>query len=131
MIGLDTNVLVRFLVRDDPGMAERAERAIREHCSPEQPGYINHIVLCELAWVLERAYNYPRSEVANVLHALCRAESFHVQSVHSVREAIDLFRRSEANFAHCLIGLANRAASCETTVTLGTALPKSVGFREF
>lgn len=117
MIGLDTNVLVRFLVRDDAAMAERAERAIRERCSPDQPGFINHIVLCELAWVLERAYNYRRVEIAAVLDALCRATDFRVQNAEVIREATDLFRSSGADFADCLIGLTNRSAACQATLT--------------
>lgn len=121
MIGLDTNVLVRFLVRDDPAMADRAERAIRERCSAEQPGYINHIVLCELACVLERAYDYRRAEVANVLDALCRATDFRVQNVEAVRDAIDLFRSDRADFVACLIGLTNHTVGCESTFTLAGA----------
>jgi predicted nucleic-acid-binding protein len=117
VIGLDTNVLVRFLVRDDPAMADRAERAIRQHCSPEQPGFINHIVLCELAWVLERAYDYRRADVANVLDALCRAMDFRVQDVEIVKGAIEPFREERADFADCLLGLTNRAAGCDTTIT--------------
>lgn len=117
MIGLDTNVLVRFLVGDDPAMAERAERAIRERCSAEQPGYINHIVLCELAWVLERAYDYRRADVANVLVALCRATDFRVQDVKIVREAIGMFAEAHADFADLLLGLTNRASGCDATIT--------------
>lgn len=117
MIGLDTNVLVRFLVRDDAAMADRAERAIRERCSPEQPGYINHIVLCELVWVLERAYDYRRADVANVLDALCRATDFRVPDIEIVREAIGSFAQGRADFADLLLGLTNRAAGCEVTIT--------------
>lgn len=123
MIGLDTNVLVRFLVRDDAAMADRAERAIREHCSAEQPGFINHIVLCELAWVLERAYDYRRADVANVLDALCRATDFQVQDVEIVREAVASFAEGRADFADVLIGLTNRALGRDGTITFdrGTA----------
>jgi predicted nucleic-acid-binding protein len=117
VIGLDTNVLVRFLVRDDAAMAERAERAIRERCSTDQPGFINHIVLCELAWVLERAYDYSRADVANVLDALCRATDFRVQEIEIVREAIASFAEGQADFADLLLGLINRAAGCGATIT--------------
>lgn len=123
MIGLDTNILVRFLVRDDPAMAERAERAIRQRCSPEQPGFINHIVLCELAWVLERAYDYRRADVAAVLDALCRATDFRVHEASIVKQTIDLFRTVQTDFADCLIGFLNRAVSCRTTITLDNATP--------
>jgi predicted nucleic-acid-binding protein len=117
VIGLDTNVLVRFLVRDDAAMAERAEHAIRERCSPEQPGFINHIVLCELAWVLERAYDYQRADVASVLDALCRATDFRVEATEVVRLAIIRFAAGRADFADYLVGLINQAATCLATLT--------------
>jgi predicted nucleic-acid-binding protein len=119
VIGLDTNVLVRFLVRDDAAMADRAEHAIRERCSPEQPGYINHIVLCELAWVLERAYDYRRADIANVLDALCRATDFRVQEVEIVRQALSRFRTSDEDLANCLTGLINSRAGCEAMLSFG------------
>ncbi len=59
MIGLDTNVLVRYIVRDDPVHTALAEMLIEQHCSEENPGFVSHIVLCELCWVLTRAYKMP------------------------------------------------------------------------
>ncbi len=117
MIGLDATILVRLLVRDDPAMAEHAERVILQRCSPDAPGFVNHIVLCELAWVLERAYGYRRDDIVALLDALCRAPDFRVQEVEIVRQAIDLFRTGRADFADCLIGVVNRAAECTVTLT--------------
>lgn len=117
MIGLDTNVLVRFLVRDDAATAERVERAIREHCSQEQPGFINHIVLCELAWVLERAYNYRRADVAALLDALCRATDLRIEQAEIVSSTIRSFATGSADFAACLSVVVNRASGCKTTLT--------------
>jgi predicted nucleic-acid-binding protein len=117
VIGLDTNVLVRLFVRDDPAMAERAERAIRQRCSPSAPGFINHVALCEFAWVLERAYDYRREHIAALFDALCGATDFQVQEVRIVSQAIRHFRNGGANFADCLIGAINRAASCDATLT--------------
>lgn len=120
MIGLDTKVLVRLFVRDDAAMAERAERATRQRCSPDAPGHINHVVLCELVWVLDRAYDYRREQIAMLLDALCRAVDFRVQESEIAKQAIELFRGGSADFADCLIGLVNRAAGCETTLTFDT-----------
>lgn len=128
MIGLDTNVLVRFFVRDDAAMAERAERAIRQRCSPDAPGFINHIVLCELVWVLDRAYDYRREHIAALLDALCRAVDFRVHDTEIVKQAIELFRRGSADFADCMIGVVNRAAECETTLTFDEEASALAGF---
>ena len=56
MIGLDTNVLVRYLTQDDPVQSAQANAFIERELSPAEPGIIGHIVLCEVGWVLSRAY---------------------------------------------------------------------------
>ena len=64
MKGLDTNVLVRYLVQDDPKQAALATRYIERHCTADNPCFIGQIVLCELAWVLESNYQQSRTEVS-------------------------------------------------------------------
>jgi len=128
VIGLDTNVLLRFLVADDARQTERAHRVIREHCHPDAPGYVNHVVLCELIWVLERSYGYPRPAVATVAETLCRSGDFSVQDSDAVREALDAFRASQADFADCLIGVVNRRHGCRNTVTFDREAAKLAGF---
>jgi predicted nucleic-acid-binding protein len=61
MIGLDTNVLARYLVRDDPG-------------------FINRIVLCELVWVLESAYGYSKDTIVAVLEKLLRTSQLKISN---------------------------------------------------
>ena len=61
MIGLDTNVLVRYLTQDDPQQSARANNLIETQCTKNEPGWIALIVLCELVWVLRGAYNYKKS----------------------------------------------------------------------
>lgn len=63
MTGLDTNVLVRYIVQDDAKQARLATRHLESQCTPDSPGRINVIVLCELAWVLARGYGYDRQVV--------------------------------------------------------------------
>ena len=67
MIGLDTNVLVRFLVQDDPAQSALAAQLVEGRCHPDSPGLINRIVLCELVWVLESCYRYSRFQIVDVL----------------------------------------------------------------
>ena len=64
MIGLDTNILVRYLVEDDAKQASKAAHLIETRCTEDSPGFINRVVLCELVWVLESAYGYPLATVA-------------------------------------------------------------------
>lgn len=67
MTGIDTNVLVRYLTRDDPVQYKQAKTFLESTCSEENPGYINTIVLCEMVWVLKAAYNCTRDEITMVV----------------------------------------------------------------
>lgn len=118
MIGVDTNVLVRFLTQDDPEQALLASRFLENHCSRHNPGLINRIVLCELVWVLETAYDYPRTTVADVLERLFRTAQLVLEEPENTWSALRAYREGKADFADCLLGLINRSAGCEITVTL-------------
>jgi predicted nucleic-acid-binding protein len=121
VIGLDTNVLLRFLLNDDTAQGQRAEATLRRRCTPDDPGFINHIVLCELAWVLGARYGYSRNDLADAIEALCASESVHVDAAPLVELALRHYRASRADFADCLLALLNRAAGCETTLTFDRA----------
>ena len=67
MIGLDINVLIRYLTRDDPDQYRVAKLFLESTCTTEEPGYITVIVLCEIVWVLSGAYNVDKSEVVETI----------------------------------------------------------------
>jgi len=79
MTGIDTNVLVRYLVQDDAEQARKATHFISNECASDNPGLINRIVLCELVWVLESSYGYPRAQVAFTLEKILRTTQFKVE----------------------------------------------------
>lgn len=117
MIGLDTNVLVRYIVRDDPAQTALADHCIEHRCSREQPGYVSHLVLAELVWVLDRGYGYPRRMLADVLGTLLSSEEIRIEDAPLVRVALGEFSAGTADFADCLIGILHQRADCETTAT--------------
>lgn len=117
MIGLDTNVLVRYLVQDDPGQARKATQVIRRECTRENPGLINRIVLCEIVWVLEAAYGYSKQEITGVLEKVLRTSQLQVEDVQAAWTAFRLYQKGKADFADCLLGTINRQQGCERTVT--------------
>lgn len=117
MIGLDTNVLVRYIVRDDPVQATLADRCIDGACSREQPGWVSHVVLAELAWVLIRGYGYPRQALGDVISTLLTSEELQVEGVPVVRTALGACLAGNADFADCLIGAIHTQAGCDTTWT--------------
>ena len=117
MKGLDTNVLVRFLVQDDKVQGPMAAACVLETCTPDEPCALNRIVLCELVWVLESAYGYARPSVAGVIERILRTGEFAVEDVDVAWAALAAYRDSGADFADALIGRGNRAAGCAATIT--------------
>jgi predicted nucleic-acid-binding protein len=117
MIGLDTNVLVRYIVEDDPSQAELARKVIEEQCSADDPACINLMVLCELVWVLERLYRCSRAQINEVLHNLLLTECFLVEHHDIAWQAFRDFGNSNADYADCLISRLNHYNGSVTTLT--------------
>ena len=117
MIGIDSNVLVRYLTNDEPEMADRAERLLEQECAPDRLGFINVVVLCEVAWVLRAHYRFAGEQIAAAIDALLRAPRLAIQHDDLVERALVDYRRGKADFAAVLIGLLNRRSGCEVTAT--------------
>ncbi len=127
MIGLDTNVLARHLVGDDPVQTPKARALLAARCTVDDPGYVNRIVLCELVWVLARGYRYDRRTIAGALEQLLNAAELRIEDREAAIDALAAYRGSQADFADCLMGPLNRAAGCERTMTFdrdAAALPE-------
>ncbi len=128
MIGLDTNVLVRYFVNDEPqGQSRTAAHVIEEQCTANAPGWINRIVLCELVWVLETAYDYPRETIAQLLTQLLAVSVLSIENPDAVRQSVNAYQTGD-DFADTLIGLTNGAAGCRTTVTFDKRAARSSPF---
>ncbi len=117
MIGLDTNVLARYIVRDEKKQAEAATRLIESRCTPDDPGFINLIVLSELGWVLTRGYGYSRRMVAGVMRRILSVQELQVEKAELAWKAVRLFEEGKADFADYLIGITNREQKAEVTYT--------------
>ena len=105
MIALDTNIIVRYLVRDDARQAAAA-RAIMDELTPERPGFVCREVAVELAWVLERAYGFPRPRIAEIFHELVGTRELHFEAAHDVIKAAIALRQGGACFADRMIAAA-------------------------
>jgi predicted nucleic-acid-binding protein len=117
MIGLDTNVLVRFLVRDDARQFERARRLIRWEADRGEPVLISLLVLLETEWVLRSRYTLSKEEIADTVSALLDAADVRFESEPVVEQALYLWRDSAADFADCLVGAHHRSLGCEATAS--------------
>lgn len=128
MIGLDTNILVRLLVADDPEQTARARRFVENRCTRETPGFINCIVLAELVWVLARAYDYSRAEIAAAVESLFAGDDRVIEHDNEVRDALEIYRSGRGDFVDALILYINRARGCEATATFDRRAAKLNGF---
>ncbi|GJL50894.1 MAG: PIN domain-containing protein [Nitrospirales bacterium] len=128
MTGIDTNVLVRYLVQDDPPQAKAATYLIEKECTRENPGFLNHLVLCETVWILDGCYDQSKDNLIKTLEQLLRVAELRVESSHVVWKALEDYRNGPADFADYLLSRINEAHSCLTTVTFDRAAGKSSEF---
>lgn len=128
MKGLDTNVLIRYLVRDDKEQATKASTYIQKQIASGEDCFINHIVLCELVWVLESAYEYRKKEISDVLEKILMIKQFEVELKDTVRQAINEYVHGNGDLADYLIGRINHLNGCDTTATFDHSLKNSRDF---
>jgi len=126
MIGLDTNVLVRFIVQDDPKQSPKATRLI-ESLTSETPGYVTLVSIVELVWVLNGCYGSRKGEVCEVLETLLCSRELVVADADIVWKALRLYREGKADFADNLIERLSNAAGCSHTVTFDRAAVSASG----
>lgn len=128
MIGLDTNVLVRYVMQDDPRQSPKATRLV-ESLSSESPGFVPQVSIVEFVWVLSSSYGLGRDQVASALDLLLRSKELVVERADQVARALRVFRTGTADFADCLIERAADAAGCSATMTFDVAAAKTAGMR--
>jgi predicted nucleic-acid-binding protein len=117
MQGIDTNVLVRFVVQDDKRQAALASELIENHCSAENPAVISLIVLCEFVWVLSFAYNYSREQISSVLKQILVTECFDVAKHDLAWSSMLDYSLGVGDYADCLIARLNELNGAVTTFT--------------
>ena len=116
MIALDTNVLVRYLVRDDTEQAEAA-CSLLESLTADRPGYICREVTVELAWVLERAYGYTRDQIATVLEELVATEGLVIEAANDVARAAFRYRAGGTGFSDLMMLAASERSGANPLYT--------------
>ena len=128
MIGLDTNVLVRYVTQDDPVQSPKASRLI-ESLTTASPGFVSLVSVVELVWVLQSSYQSAKSEVVAVLETLLRTRELTVEHADVIWQALRRFTSTRADFADCLIERCAHAAGCEYTATFDLDAAKAAGMR--
>ncbi len=103
MIGLDTNVMIRYLVQDDPIQSPLATHLIEETCSEFEPCFICHIVLCEIIWVLKTCYKTPKENLIEIIRTLLEVKQLSLQQPQVVWETLQLYQKFTADFSDILL----------------------------
>lgn len=129
MIGLDTNVLVRYLTQDDPGQSRRANAVVAEASASGQRLYLTAVVLCELVWVLRGAYELDRASVAAALERIMATVQFEIEQKDVMYDALADYQAGAGDFADYVIGRRGREAGCDHTATFDRRLKASGLFR--
>ena len=128
MIGLDTNVVIRYLTQDDAKQAPIATRLMEKTLSSDDPGFISIVVLAEVVWVLVSLYSVDRAGVSDVVSALLTTEQLRVDSPELVWRAKRRYEASKADFSDALIAECAVAAGCKRSVTFDRTAAATSGF---
>lgn len=126
MIGLDTNVFVRYVMQDDARQSPRASRLI-DALTADEPGFVPLVALVELVWVLGSGYRLSREQLAAVLERLLRSKELVIDRADLVMQALVRFRTGGADFADALIERIASAAGCTVTMTFDQGAAKAAG----
>lgn len=127
MIGLDTNVLVRYLAQDDARQSSIATRLIENTLTETSPGFVSMIVLIETVWVMEDLYGADRARVTAIIDTLLRARTVVVEDAEIAWRALEAFRAGRADFADCMISAFATAAGCTVVYTFDKVAARDSG----
>ena len=128
MTGIDTNVLVRYFVADDPRQFAKARHLLEEQLSPENRGFISSVVLAETVWVLSRTYDVERKEIVEIVEGLLGARNLMLEHKNSVYFALVQYREGSLDFGDALLCEIATGAGCRTTVTFDKRASRHSGF---
>jgi predicted nucleic-acid-binding protein len=128
MIGLDTNILVRYLVQDDPIQSPKAREIIERRLTEDSPGFVSIVAMVETVWVLERAYGLANREIAAVVERMLQTEVLVVENEQEVFTAMVALKQGRGTFADGLIAELGTRAGCVRTLTFDQKAVRLRGF---
>ena len=128
MIGIDTNILVRYITQDDKLQSGVATDFIENYCSNGNKIFVNHLVICELVWVLKKCYKLSKQKTINVIEHILQISQFCIENAQVIWQALTDYKRGSADFADYVVGRTNTFNNCEETITFDKKASKSNGF---
>jgi predicted nucleic-acid-binding protein len=130
MIALDTNVLLRYLVQDDPVQSPKAAEVVERRLSRQEPGFVSLVCILEIVWVLGSLYKRSRTEIASHIEMILAADTLQVQNEQEVYQGVIALRQGTGTFEDALIGGLGAWWGCSATLTFDQNAAKRLhGFR--
>ncbi len=126
MIGVDTNILVRYIAGDDAKQSRLAAEFIGT-LTFENPGFVSLVCIAELYWVLDHTFKASRDEIVTIIQMLLTSEEILIENTALVHAALNLYNTTNADFDDCIIALRSRSAGCDFTVTFDRKAAKALG----
>jgi len=128
MIGLGTNILIRYLTRDDPVQAAKATEILERRLTPKNPGFVSAVAMVETVWVLDRAYDLTAQEIAAAVERLLQVEVLAIENEQEVFTAMVALKQGRGSFADALIAGLGVRAGCTRTLTFDQRAMRLPGF---
>lgn len=128
MIGLDTNILVRYLAQDDPVQSPKATEIIERRLTAEEPGFVSVVAMVETVWVLDRAYGLANRDIAAAVERMLQADVLVVENEQDVFTAMIALKEERGSFADALIAALGARAGCSRTLTFDQQALRLPGF---
>ena len=128
MIGIDTNILIRFFAEDDPAQFQLARALMEKRLTVKEPGYVTVVTMAELVWVLRRSYGLSEEEVFRIVELMLRIDVLIIQNGGEVGTAAAEMRAGRGTFADLLIRELSGTAGCKTTMTFDRKASRLDGF---
>jgi predicted nucleic-acid-binding protein len=128
MLGIDTNVLVRFLIRDDQAQFEKARKLIKRELAAGRRVFVSQLVLLETEWVLRSRYGLQKTRIIEAVSGLLDASDVQFEEEATIEEVLFVWKDTTSDFADCLIGAQNRRLGCRATASFDVKASRLPGF---
>lgn len=129
MIGIDTNILVRYLTRDDQVQSAKATEIFERRLTPGNPGFVSVVAIVETVWVLDRAYGLTAQEIAKAVERMLQVEVLAIENEQQVFTAMVALKQGNGQFADALIAALGARAGCTRTLTFDQKASRLPGFQ--
>jgi predicted nucleic-acid-binding protein len=128
MIGLDTNVLIRYLTQDDPLQSAKAREIFERRLTPKNPGFVSVVAMVETVWVLDRAYGLTAQQIASAVERLLQVVVLAIENEQEVFTAMVALKQGRGSFAEALIAELGARSGCTRTLTFDQKAIRLPGF---